>query len=333
MVVWMSSFLVFAPFCRSNPSGEQVVGGSASFDRSASTLQITTSDRAIINWQDFSIQFGETTKFLQPNSSSATLNRVITGNPSSLLGSLQANGQIFLINPNGILVGPSAQINTANFIASTLDIKNDEFMLGGDLHFIGPSQAGIQNQGSINAIGGNVFMMAHKIENTGVISAPDGVVGLGAGAEFFLKQGGNDLTMVQLAPEAAQPGVDTGILNQGRIEATQVQLKANGNIYQFAINNEGVVRATGAVEKDGRVILTSVGGKIKNSGSLLAQNHNGSGGKVIVQAKADGVTPSTVIHSGNIDVSGLAGGAKGGEVQLLADGVRPAQVLGLVVLL
>ena len=120
MVGHYADFTVGVLPLRANPQGEQVVAGSADFSRSGSTLQITTSDKVIINWGDFSIGSGEITRFLQPSSTSSALNRVISGNPSSILGSLQANGQIYLINPNGILVGGGARINCASFIASTL---------------------------------------------------------------------------------------------------------------------------------------------------------------------------------------------------------------------
>lgn len=322
--LFLGAFLVSLPpsTVLANPTGEQVAGGSATFDRSGNNLNITTSDRAIINWADFSIQVGETTKFFQPNSMSATLNRVTSSNPSSLLGSLQANGQLYLINPNGILVGPGANINTANFVGSTLDIQNSEFMLGQDLHFMGNSLSGIENQGTINAIGGNVFLMAHHIQNSGNINAANGTVGLGAGTEFLLKQSGNDLTMVQMAtPTASGTPNGTGILNQGVIQAAQAELKANGNIYQFAINNTGIIRANGSVQKDGRVYLTSAGGTIKNSGLLAAKNFNGSGGKVFVQATHSDLSPSTVYHSGNIDVSSVGTGLTAGEVRVLGDQV------------
>src|SRR5262245_56908107 len=117
-VMW--TVLQFPSSSKANPLGEQVAAGSATFNRDGSTLNVTTSDRAVINWQDFSIGAGELTRFLQPNASSAVLNRVVSGNPSSILGSLQANGQVYLVNPNGILVGAGAQIDCHSFVASTL---------------------------------------------------------------------------------------------------------------------------------------------------------------------------------------------------------------------
>ena len=125
------------------PVNPNVVRGQASFD--ASTLNQLlinqTTDQAIINWEGFSISNGELTQFLQPSSSSSVLNRVTGGNLSEIYGTLQANGNVYLINPNGVLVGSSGMINVNSFIASTLDVSNDAFMNGADLIFKGDSTA------------------------------------------------------------------------------------------------------------------------------------------------------------------------------------------------
>jgi filamentous hemagglutinin family protein len=112
-----------------NPLGGIVVGGNASISGEGTALTTIhqVSDRAIINWADFSIGLGELTQFIQPGVNAAALNRVMSGNPSQLLGTLQANGQVFLINPNGVFVGPSGQINTHTFIGSTLDLTDGNF--------------------------------------------------------------------------------------------------------------------------------------------------------------------------------------------------------------
>ena len=98
----------------SNPQGGQVVGGSASISTQGSTTTITQStDRAVINWNTFNINAGETTRFIQPNSGSVALNRVTGGlGPSTIYGTLTANGQVWIINPAGILIGSGAVVNT-----------------------------------------------------------------------------------------------------------------------------------------------------------------------------------------------------------------------------
>lgn len=113
-----------------NPTGGQVVSGQASMVNSGNVLTVTNSANAIINWQTFSIGRNETTRFVQPSASSAVLNRVLGNNPSELLGQLQSNGRVFLINPAGILVGRDAVIDVAGLVASTLNLSDDNFLAG-----------------------------------------------------------------------------------------------------------------------------------------------------------------------------------------------------------
>lgn len=307
--MFAGAFLLAAgPSARANPSGEQVVAGSASFSRSGNTLQINTSDRVIINWQDFSIQAGELTKFLQPGADSAALNKVISGNPSSILGALQANGRIYLVNPNGIMVGGGATINCGAFIASTLDINNAEFLAGGDLHLQGNSAAAIVNQGRISADGGDVFLIARQVDNQGTISAPGGTVGLAAGNEVLLAESGAERLFVR--PTAADGAWNlNGIRNAGTLEGAQAELKAHGNIYAFAINNEGVVRATGVELRDGRVLLKAEEGLVRNAGTIAAESPAGNGGHAVELAAR------SMDNRGAI----LANGARGGSVVLRAE--------------
>ena len=309
-------FFGSASLVHANPAGEEVAAGSASFDRNGTTLTINTSDRVIINWQDFSIASGELTKFIQPSATSAALNRVVSGNPSAIFGTLQANGQIFLINPNGILVGNGAVIDTGGFIASTFDVSNSEFLSGGNLHFTGDSAAKVENQGRINAIGGDIILIARHVENKGELNAPDGTVGLAAGTEVLLAQAGEERVFVKPAL-SDEPASGTGILNSGTIQAARAELKATGNLYALAINNTGIIRANGAVTRNGRVYLTANGGAITSSGTISAKNQDGTGGKIVVDGGHSDQQPSTVLVSGVLDVSGT----KGGEIQVLGDQV------------
>jgi filamentous hemagglutinin family protein len=121
---------VTATHAWANPVGATVAGGSATITNTGATLTITNSPNTIINWQGFSISAGETTRFVQQSSTSAVLNRVTTQSASSILGSLQSNGRVFLVNPNGILFGSGAQVNTASFTATTLNISDSAFLSG-----------------------------------------------------------------------------------------------------------------------------------------------------------------------------------------------------------
>src|SRR6266852_972946 len=308
---------------RANPLGESVVAGSATFNRATpgSLIVNQTSVRAIINWSDFSISSGELTKFIQPSTTAAVLNRVVGGNLSQIYGTLQGNGQVYVINPNGILIGPQGQVNTRGFLASTLEVRNADFMAGADLKLSGNSTASVNNQGTIEALGGDVFLIAHRVENSGSIRAAQGVAGLAAGSEVLLQPAGNQRLSVLAGSSSAAPA-DTGVNNLGDIRAAVAELKAaGGNIYALAINNGGIVRADGVVNEGGRIVLRASGGNIQNSGTLAAHHADGSGGSIVVDGGHNADNPATVVSSGTIEARGEAAGSKGGEVTLLGDHV------------
>ncbi len=279
-----------------NPSGEAVSAGTAEFDRSMDgVLSVTASDRSIISWQDFSINAGELTQFLQPGTQASVLNRVTGGIPSSLQGSLQANGRVFLINPNGVFVGPAGRIGTAGFLASTLNVSDAEFLAGGDLNFSGASTAKVTNLGTINAASGDVFLIARQVENAGTLSAPNGTVGLAAGTEVLLRQAGEERLYVKPASGGAAGG--TGVDNSGTVRAATAELQAaGGNVYALAIRNSGVVEATAVANRGGRVYLTATGGNVENTGTISATNGT-SGGSVTVRA-------GKILQSGEIRADG-----------------------------
>jgi filamentous hemagglutinin family protein len=306
-----------------NPVGEQVVAGNATFNRALpGNLTVNqSSPRLIVNWQQFSIARGEVTKFIQPSSSAAVLNRVVTANPSEIYGTLQANGHVYVINPAGILVGREGQIDTKGFVASTLDVANESFMANSSLRFSGDSSARVENQGTIQSLDGDVYLIGRTVENSGTIRAPNGTVGLAAGSEVLLQPASDDRISV-LAGNASAPKADIGVNNSGTVEAASAELKAaGGNIYALAINNGGLVRAKPVVGADGRITLKASGGAIQNSGTLSAQNADGSGGTVVVDAGHNAEAPAIAVNSGTISAVGEAEGTKGGEVRILGDRV------------
>lgn len=277
---------------QANPTGGNVVAGSAAITSAGKTLTVNqSSSRAIINWQGFSIGAGETTRLNLPSSVSAILNRVTGADPSLIAGSLSSNGQVYLINPNGIVVGPNGRINTAGFVASTLNLPNDAFMAGGGMTFKGDSGAGIQVLGSVTATNGDVVLIAAMVDNQGHIAAPNGQAILGSGGEvYYIPDGQSDIVIK--AP-AANGG---GVTNSGTIAAASVQMKAAGSPYALAVNNSGLVSATGISQHGGRIVLDGGEGDVTNSGTLTAAGGNAAlnGGQVTV--------------SGTVDVSAPAGG-------------------------
>jgi filamentous hemagglutinin family protein len=305
-----------------NPTGGAVVAGSATIDTSGNTVTVKqNSGTTIINWQNFSISAGELTKFVQPSSSSMALNRVISGNPSAIYGTLSSNGQIFLINPNGILVGAGGVVNTAGFTASTRDIANADF-LSGNLHFTGDSNAGVENLGTINALGGNIYLIGNTVDNQGTLNAPQGTAGLAAATDVTLTQAGADNLFIQPYANASSNPTDaklTVVSNSGKITAATAELKAaNGNMYALAINNRGSIVATTVKHQGGHIYLMADSGTVENSGTLNASATaaGGQGGTVTLKS-----TAGTVIHTGKILAQGGQGGI-GGNVDVSGESVQ-----------
>jgi len=243
-----------------NPTGPVVANGQVSIIQNGNLLQITNSPSSIINWQSFSIGASEITRFLQQSNSSAVLNRVVTQNPSSILGALQSNGRVFLINPNGILFGAGAQIDVAGLVASSLNLSDTDF-LAGRLRFSEvPGAGSVINQGAINtAQGGQVYLVGPAVTNSGVITSPKGEVILAAGNSVELVDPGTPNLRVEITAP------DNQALNLGQIIADSGRV----GIYAGLINQNGVVQANTAVlTEDGRIVLKATGNANLNPGSV-----------------------------------------------------------------
>ena len=227
-----------------NPTGANVVHGSASISANGNLLQVTNSPNAIIDWQSFSIANGETTQFIQQNAQSSVLNRVVGNNLSEIHGTLSSNGRVFLINQAGIVFGENALIDTAGLLASSLDITNEDF-LAGKLHFSGDDAGSVINRGVIAAgPSGEVVLIAPQIENSGVITVQDGALILAAGesvtlsswdldgVEFEVQAPDNEiLNLGQLVADRGAVGLFAGsIRHEGTIEANSLSLDAAGSL-------------------------------------------------------------------------------------------------------
>jgi filamentous hemagglutinin family protein len=154
------------------PSGLQVIHGEVYLtERDSSSIEVKVSDRALLDWNQFSVGENESLSFLQPSSESIAVNRVIGSEPSAIFGSLRSNGKVVLINPMGILFGKESRIDTGSFIATTLDIHKDLMIEKGKLSFAGGSEFSIKNLGQISAQG-FVYLIGSKVEQVGTIGAP-----------------------------------------------------------------------------------------------------------------------------------------------------------------
>lgn len=294
-----------------NPEGGSVVAGQAAISQtSPSQTTITQStDKAIINWNSFNIGKGEQTRFVQPSSSSITLNRVTGPDASAILGQLTANGRIALVNPNGILFGKDSRVDVAALIASTHDIKNDDFMAG-RLNFTIPGRPDAQviNQGSISVQeGGLVALVAPSVQNSGLIAARLGKVVLASANSFTIDLYGDDLiyftadsTTTSQLKDAFGNNLASAVENSGVIEANGgwVLLTAEvaKNVVDKAINMSGHIKATTVEEQQGSIILKSREGDVAVSGTLDASAPDGGNGGFIETSGANvTINPSAVI--------------------------------------
>jgi filamentous hemagglutinin family protein len=236
----------------------------------------------VVNWQSFNVNAGEAVKFIQPSSTAAILNRVTGGSVSNINGLVEGNGRVYLINPNGIVVGANGVVNVnGGFVASTKSLADSAFMSGGALVFTGESTGSIQILGKVQSAQGDVILIAPKIaiEKTGGLIAGQ-TIKLVAANEVELSNG--KFTVKPKAGDAGQLTIE------GALEAAKVQLAANNNnLGALAINTTGTIRATGTqTNPDGSVsiIATGEGGNIHISGNIRGEKGDGHGGAVTILA-------------------------------------------------
>lgn len=303
------------------PQTPMVREGDVQFlNGSSQALEMQTSDRAIIDWQDFSIELDELVTIHQPSATSALLNRVIEANPSRLLGSLKADGQVILINPHGLLVGRDAQINTGSFIASTLDLQNDCFLANKELKFVGDGFAVVENYGTIQTQMGPAALVGNQVIQNGSIEAKDGLAGLFSANEFIIR------------PDSSSP-----IYVRSKTYNSENPFEG-----AFHVSMEGTITAKDVYVlgdwiwlKDGSKIDSS-GGQVLVGGDYRGQNSNlqnssnvffakdahitadslaqGNGGKVILWSNGANVSLGSISSRGGsnggdggfVEVSGLA---------------------------
>ena len=315
------------------PEGGTVVGGAATIQGQGgpSVIVNQSTSSAIINWNTFNIRANESVRFNQPSSSSVALNRVTGGlGPSEIMGTLTANGRVFIINRDGVLFGPGAVINTAGFLASTNDIRNADFMAGRyNFNIPGRPDASIVNQGRITATsGGFAALVAPGVRNSGTITATLGTVALAAGNSFTLDLYGDKLITLAVNDQIASQVIDvaTGqplkslVTNEGKIRANggRVELTAAAarHVVDSVINTSGVIKANAIGHRNGMIVLSAATGgskpagaptqTIKISGTLSAagKRKDTKGGTILVTGE------DIKFASALVDASGRAGGGK-----------------------
>ncbi|MDD4955552.1 MAG: filamentous hemagglutinin N-terminal domain-containing protein, partial [Candidatus Omnitrophica bacterium] len=288
---------LFTPVCFSQnlPQGGTVVEGANPLDYTSqpNTLNVNVnSDKAIINWDSFNVGSGYTVNFNR-DSSFIALNRVTGANPSEIFGNINAqNGQVFIVNPNGIIFGSGSHVNAAGLVASTLQISDEDFKnptfnnatKAYEYKFYkGSKNASIVNKGIISTTkpGGYICLLSQAIDNQGFAIADLGTVVLAAGEEITTGLDNKSLISVVISKEvqstiydASGNRMDSAIKNSGTIQANggKIILTADvlNNVFDYAINNSNVIQANTLDEHDGVIELKASGAPIINSGTISA---------------------------------------------------------------
>ena len=264
------------------PTGGQVVGGAGQITQSGNVTTIKQNSQTLsLNWQSFDIGADQTVNFLQPGSSSIAVNRILGNTASEIYGHLNANGQVWLINPNGVLFGKNAQVNVGGIVASTLDL--DASTLGtGDVTFSGTSKGSVINLGNITVTpGGYAALLGNTVSNQGVIRAQLGTVALAGGTAMTLTFADNHL----------------------------MHLVVNANTVKSLVENRQLIVA------DGGQVLMTAGGRnslidsaVNNTGTVQAQTVQNHAGTITLLG---GMDAGTVNVAGTLDASAPAGGNGG----------------------
>lgn len=299
--------IVIPSLAHANPQGGTVAGGNATIDQSGSVTTINQqTDKAILNWQSFNIDAGEITRFNQnAGSHSIALNRVVGGSPSEIRGALQANGSVWLVNPQGVLFGPTAQVDVHSLLATTANIADSDF-LAGRYDFSQPSpntNAGIWNQGSLSmGEAGLAALVAPSVRNDGVINGRLGTVILAGVPTFTIDLQGDGL----------------------------VQFAATSVVGNAPSNATALVQNTGTIQADGGTVLLTaaaasgvIADVINTSGLIEAHDVAMDAGHIVLAGGSSG----RVVVDGRLDSSGANGGAAGaievnGRSVLLAANAR-----------
>ncbi|KQW93334.1 hypothetical protein ASC94_11860 [Massilia sp. Root418] len=305
------------PLATALPTGGQVAAGQAQIATSGSQMTVTqATSQAILNWNSFDIGAQASVQFKQPSANAVALNRVQSANPSQIYGKLDANGQVFLVNPNGVLFAPGAQVNVGGLVASSLDLADRDFMAR-SYQFAGQDGGAVRNEGSIAAgPRGYVALLGPSVANSGSISAPQGSVALAAGQQIGVDLRGDGLITVRTSRGALNALAE----NQGLIQAAggQVLLSASAAdaLARASVNNTGLVQAGSLVSKGGSIRLVAEGGDVQ-AGRLDASSADGQGGSVAISGNAvslGGAIGADGKQGGSVSVTAAGALASGGSV-------------------
>ena len=307
------------------PSGAQVQSGNVVINSSEiNHLKIDQkTNKSVINWNSFSIHKEGRVDFNMPSSSSSSLNRVVGSTPSTISGKLNSNGNVFLINPNGVIISKSGVVNTNSFTASSLNLRNEDFLKNNYKFDAKPKSKGIENKGTITVnSGGNSALLGRYVKNSGVIEAKLGKIALAAGDTITLNFKNNRMMNIIVPSQNLDKVRDI-----------------HGRTLRYLISNTGELKAQGGIiELSAKVAKDLRMGTISNGSKALitATSHNRKSGKITLHSqngykyldgKIDVSSENSIFPGGVVSIKGddiyskgiiRANGINGGSVELLS---------------
>ncbi len=262
------------------PTSGVVASGSAEINSTATKMTINqSSDQVIINWNTFNIGKDAHVQFIQPSIESSALNRVLSVGASNIFGQLTSNGKVFLINPNGILFGPSSSVDVGTLIATTANISDSNF-LNKNYTFTAEKLSELVNQGQIK--GSSIALIGPSIRNEGYLIASLGDVVLASSDKVSLSFGPNQKISVAIDPAK----LGSQIQNSGSISAIKGSVIIKADAAQTLVDQtiNGPSSANTIISNNGVVRLVSSSGSIKANSVTL---DSGSRGQSYVNSSID----------------------------------------------
>ena len=266
------------------PLGAQVQAGSATVTSSGASMVVNqTSQQLITNWSSFNVGSGASVEFVQPNVSAAALNRVVGTDVSQIQGQLKSNGQVFIVNPNGVIFGAGARVDVGGLTASTLNISDADFLAGRfvfnkDVATQNDARAVLENAGQLQAAEqGYIALIGETVSNTGSIDTPSGTTALLAGERITLTVANNQLISYEVERGALDAQIDAG----GAINASDgvvvLSAKALDALTKSVVNSTGIVQATSLSNKGGKIVLEGDVITLSSDAALDASGATGGG--------------------------------------------------------
>ena len=312
------------------PTGGQIQSGQGAIAQNGKTMTVTQqSGKMAVDWTQFNIARDEAVKFAQPGRDAVALNRITGGQKSVIDGALSANGNLLLVNPNGVVFSKTATVDVGSLVASTAQL-NDPFMKSfagstANLNLtIGEGNtSAILNEGTITAQGGLVALHAAQVENTGTISNPGGTVALAAAKQLTLSPDSDGKLNYAVDGELAQAKA----LNSGRIQAdggyVVMTAKSAQDLLGTVVNNTGTIEAkTLRKDEKGQILLDGgKSGQVEVNGTLDAsgmEDGQSAGSIKVIGQKTIVHDDTNLIAQGNVDGGKIE---TSGDVLNLGDGL------------